>query len=39
MRKTLLNIAMAAVLSVPAAAHSADSAAIAELKQMIVEMK
>ena len=39
MKKSLLNIAMAAVLSVPVAAHSADSAAIAELKQMVVEMK
>ncbi|RLJ22481.1 hypothetical protein DJ030_01330 [bacterium endosymbiont of Escarpia laminata] len=39
MRKTLLNAVLAVALGLPVAAYSADSAAIAELKQMILEMK
>lgn len=39
MNRTLLHAAVAAALSLPASAFSADSADIAELKQMILEMK
>jgi hypothetical protein len=39
MKKTFLNAAVVAALSFPVSAVSADSADIAELKQMILEMK
>lgn len=39
MNTTFLNAAIVAALSIPASAFSADSADIAELKQMIQEMK
>lgn len=39
MNKTLISAAVAAALSVPLSAFSADSADIAELKRMVLEMK